>query len=547
MEDDGIPAAERQQIEQIRQLEFEELQVEEVDDHDDVDVDDQQSDGTRNTTGDNASDDFNFNTNLASLHTYLGEVEDTHRMLAFLDGGVRLTIPLIYLEGVVLFPEAMLPLRVVQPTFISAVERALIQVNAPNDTLYTIGVVHAYRDLENRRLRFATVGTTAEIRQYRRLEDGSLNVVTRGKQRFRLIRQWIDVEGVRCGEVQIIQEDPPLRTPQDAIGKLAPLPNYCSHGLSNMRPSVGSSHRYGDNSCNSSTSSEESFGGELSLTERTIHESAIDSYYGDYSMEDSQSSDDDKFPYELESTSRMPYPADFDSTKHEGTIDDNELGTGKNSSQKQPNTKEGPKRYRKTPDLDQFRKVPRAFWPHWVYRMHDSYCLAQKAAEMWKQIVGTPSLEDLVKKPDLLSFYIASKIPVSESTRQKLLEIDGVSYRLRQEIDLLDNFDLIRCKICQTVLARRSDMLTMSVEGPLNAYVNKYGSVHEIITLYKANGLALEGRAFTEYSWFPGYAWTIAYCSTCETHMGWLFTATKKLKPKSFWAIRSSQLADNMH
>lgn len=41
------------------------------------------------------------------------------------------------------------------------------------------------------------------------------------------------------------------------------------------------------------------------------------------------------------------------------------------------------------------------------------------------------------------------------------------------------------------------------------------------------------------------YAWTVASCSTCETHMGWLFTATKKkLKPKSFWGIRSSQVAE---
>lgn len=39
--------------------------------------------------------------------------------------------------GVVLFPEATLPLRVIQPNFVVAVERALTQVDAP----YTIGVV----------------------------------------------------------------------------------------------------------------------------------------------------------------------------------------------------------------------------------------------------------------------------------------------------------------------------------------------------------------------------------------------------------------------
>lgn len=71
---------------------------------------------------------------------------------------------------------------------------------------------------------------------------------------------------------------------------------------------------------------------------------------------------------------------------------------------------------------------------------------------MWKQIVGAPSMDALVKKPDVLSFSIASKIPVSESTRQELLDIDGISYRLRREIELLESIDLIRCKICQVII-----------------------------------------------------------------------------------------------
>lgn len=70
---------------------------------------------------------------------------------------------------------------------------------------------------------------------------------------------------------------------------------------------------------------------------------------------------------------------------------------------------------------------------------------------MWKQIVGKPSMEGFVKKPDVLSFYIASKIPVSESIRQELLEIDGITYRLRREIELLESFDRIRCRNCQVI------------------------------------------------------------------------------------------------
>lgn len=43
----------------------------------------------------------------------------------------------LHLSGVVLFPKATLPLRVIQPNFISAVERALVQVDAP----FIVGVV----------------------------------------------------------------------------------------------------------------------------------------------------------------------------------------------------------------------------------------------------------------------------------------------------------------------------------------------------------------------------------------------------------------------
>ncbi|KAL2637803.1 hypothetical protein GLYMA_06G087900v4 [Glycine max] len=98
-----------------------------------------------------------------------------------------------------------------------------------------------------------------------------------------------------------------------------------------------------------------------------------------------------------------------------------------------------------------------------------------------------------------------------------------------------------------TIIAKRSDMLIMSSEGPLSAYVNSGGYVHEIMTLYKANGLALTGSAVADHSWFPGYAWTIATCATCKKQIGWLFTArNKQLKPSSFWGIRSCQLAEEI-
>ncbi|XP_050366433.1 uncharacterized protein LOC126784927 [Argentina anserina] len=533
---DRLLARERLQIEQIRALDLEELEVEEVDD----DYNDSSDDAAAAATGRGVADEYTFNTCLASLHTYLGEVEDTHHRMAFLDGGAVLNLPIFYLEGVVLFPDATLPLRVIRPNFVAAIEGALNQVDAP----YTIGVIRVYRDPDNRSIKFANIGTTAEIRQFRRLEDGSLNVVTRGQQRFHLKRRWIDVEGAPYGEIQIIKEDVPQRAPRAAFGDLAPFSNRKAHSFPCAMLSHAS-HRNSNGSMDmdndSEPNSDESFESALSLTEREIHRSAIESYYGSDVMDESTSTDSEKS--ELQSQQSQSK----DSTDSLHSCSKSLVGTSSLSEIQSSKQKDPSSCWRNT-DFKQIRRVPRAFWPYWVYRMYDSYCLAQGAADLWKQIVGIPLMDGLVKKPDLLSFYIASKLPVSESTRQELLEIDGISYRLRREIELLQTVNLICCKTCQTVFARRSDMLVMSSEGPLGAYVNPSGYVHEIMTLYKTSGLALIGSAVKEYSWFPGYAWTITNCATCETQMGWLFTATKKsLKPRLFWGIRSSQVSDDLH
>uniref|UniRef100_A0A8C2C5C8 Cereblon n=1 Tax=Cyprinus carpio TaxID=7962 RepID=A0A8C2C5C8_CYPCA len=83
----------------------------------------------------------------------------------------------------------------------------------------------------------------------------------------------------------------------------------------------------------------------------------------------------------------------------------------------------------------------------------------------------------------------------------------------------------------------------LSLYGPMAAYVNPHGYVHETLTVYKANNLNLIGRPSTLHSWFPGYAWTIAQCRTCGSHMGWKFSAVKKdLSPPRFWGLTRSAL-----
>lgn len=45
---------------------------------------------------------------------------------------------------------------------------------------------------------------------------------------------------------------------------------------------------------------------------------------------------------------------------------------------------------------------------------------------------------------------------------------------------------------------------SMSADGPVSAYVNPGGVVHETATYYKAKNIVLIGAPSTEHSWFPG-------------------------------------------
>jgi cereblon len=206
--------------------------------------------------GAEAHEGFTFDTNLASMHTYLGEVDDVGSSHSSAQGGSMVTLPMFYLEGIVLFPEEKLPLRVLQPRFKAAVVRAMQQED--NEAPNTLGVIHVRAKPQDRGIIVASVGTTAEVvaqspstciatftlcflqrrtglfmhsliwqcglslnllvcvcaEQIRQLgyhSDGSVNIVTKGRQRFQIWRAWTEPDGavvplpsIRCSQIVML-------------------------------------------------------------------------------------------------------------------------------------------------------------------------------------------------------------------------------------------------------------------------------------------------------------------------------------------------------
>jgi cereblon len=65
-----------------------------------------------------------------------------------------------------------------------------------------------------------------------------------------------------------------------------------------------------------------------------------------------------------------------------------------------------------------------------------------------------------------------------------------------------------------------------------------------VVTVRWAENLIAAGRPSTEFTWFPGYAWEIAWCSRCGEHLGWRFTAVTDGEPGLFWGLRRDAIME---
>ncbi|XP_024233540.1 protein cereblon isoform X2 [Oncorhynchus tshawytscha] len=171
-------------------------------------------------------------------------------------------------------------------------------------------------------------------------------------------------------------------------------------------------------------------------------------------------------------------------------------------------------------------------WPPWVYALYDSETLMKRVKRQlheWDENLKDDSLPTNA---------------IDDALRLQLLKIGSAIQRLRCELDIMARCTSLCCKQCQdTEITTKNEIFSLSLYGPMAAYVNPHGYVHETLTVYKASNLNLVGRPSTLHSWFPGYAWTIAQCRTCASHMGWKFTATKKdLSPPRFWGLTRSAM-----
>ncbi|XP_049878734.1 protein cereblon-like [Pectinophora gossypiella] len=174
-------------------------------------------------------------------------------------------------------------------------------------------------------------------------------------------------------------------------------------------------------------------------------------------------------------------------------------------------------------------------WPLFVYDIFDY----SRMRTLIQGYFTTLTLDDkLPSEPVSLSFWVARNLALSPRDGLALFVVDNALLRLHMEVRDISRKNVLCCVSCAAEIARREHILAMSSEGVHSNYTNLGGYMHDIVTVSRAANTELTGTASAEYSWFPGYTWTIAVCAACMAHVGWRFDAQKRsLRPQQFYGL----------
>ena len=96
------------------------------------------------------------------------------------------------------------------------------------------------------------------------------------------------------------------------------------------------------------------------------------------------------------------------------------------------------------------------------------------------------------------------------------------------------------CKFCRRRITSSSEQIAVNGQHA-HICANPYGLLFEVGCFARAVGCQTTGNPTTEFTWFPGYAWSIALCASCANHLGWHYTGKP---PSEFYGLILSHLVE---
>jgi hypothetical protein len=92
------------------------------------------------------------------------------------------------------------------------------------------------------------------------------------------------------------------------------------------------------------------------------------------------------------------------------------------------------------------------------------------------------------------------------------------------EVALQDDELWYVCRNCHRRLTQPNARMNI-LGSHRHTFANPSGVVFEVVCFSFAQGFNFLGPPSMEFTWFAGHSWRIIVCSTCMTHIGWVFQA----------------------
>ena len=86
-----------------------------------------------------------------------------------------------------------------------------------------------------------------------------------------------------------------------------------------------------------------------------------------------------------------------------------------------------------------------------------------------------------------------------------------------------DDKGYIYCATCSHIITRAVERTQINASHE-HYCTNPHGFEFHVGCFSEALGCDILGDAQAADSWFMGYAWRLAACAQCHTHLGWYFT-----------------------
>jgi hypothetical protein len=116
-------------------------------------------------------------------------------------------------------------------------------------------------------------------------------------------------------------------------------------------------------------------------------------------------------------------------------------------------------------------------------------------------------------------------------TLDDVVEDDANEKEPRKEKNVL-------CRHCLQLITNPAEII--EVQGShQHTFANPEGILFQIGCFKSAVGCGHVGPATYAWSWFKGFRWSVALCSMCLTHLGWLYTSPGS---ESFYGLILSRL-----